>query len=58
MSLLTFHSFDQILGTFLLFLVVASVTDPKTPHIPSSLVPVFIGATVGTIGLSLGVNAG
>jgi len=49
---------DQILGTFLLLIIIFSVTDEHNMNISGSLVPLTIGLGLTVIHLSFGLNAG
>lgn len=49
---------DEIFGTMLLVLCVKSITDSNNGKPPNGFEPLFIGATVFTIGSSFGVNTG
>ncbi|XP_040579350.1 aquaporin-9 isoform X2 [Lepeophtheirus salmonis] len=51
-------SFDQILATALLIIIILAVTDGKNMKVISSLVPLSIGLGLTAIHLSFGVNAG
>jgi len=55
---LIFLSFDQLLGTFILVICVASSTDNKLWNFPAPVIPFFIGGSITAIGLSLGSNCG
>jgi len=49
---------DQILGTFLLLIIIFAVTDEHNMNISGSLVPLTIGLGLTVIHLSFGLNAG
>ena len=51
-------SFDQILGTAVLVVIILAVTDDKNCKVPSGLVPLLIGLGLTAIHLSLAANAG
>ena len=50
--------FDQILGTFLLLLIIFAVVDKLNLSPGSNLGPFVIGLSVAAIGMSFGANAG
>jgi len=49
---------DQIIGTFLLLIIIFAVTDEHNMNISGSLVPLTIGLGLTVIHLSFGLNAG
>lgn len=49
---------DQIVGTFLLVLVIFGLSDQKNTAPDSKLAPLLVGATVVLIGMTFGFNAG
>ncbi len=49
---------DQVVGTFLLVLVVFSLSDQKNTAPNANLAPLLVGATVVLIGMTFGFNAG
>ena len=51
-------SFDQILGTAVLVVIILAVTDDQNCQVPSGLVPLLIGLGLTAIHLSLAANAG
>ncbi len=51
-------SFDQMLGTAALIVIILSVTDEKNMKVPSGLVPLIIGFGLTAIHISFAANAG
>ena len=66
-------SLDQVVGTAVLVFSILAVTDAKnkvrvfnkslSPHFPlfkvnPSIIPIFIGLTIGAVGMSFGYNCG
>ncbi len=51
-------SFDQILGTALLVIIILAVTDKHNMKVPSGLVPLLIGLGLTAIHLAMAANAG
>jgi len=49
---------DQVLGTFVLLIIIFSVTDERNMNLSGSLVPLTIGLGLTAIHLSFGLNAG
>ncbi|XP_059484045.1 aquaporin-9-like isoform X2 [Neocloeon triangulifer] len=49
---------DQVIGTAILLMVVCGITDPKNCGVSRGLIPLFVGLTVVTIGMSMGFNCG
>lgn len=49
---------DQIVGTFMLVLVIFGLSDQKNTAPASNLAPLIVGATVVLIGMAFGFNAG
>jgi len=49
--------FDQIVGTFMLVMSILAVTDARH-KISADLAPIFIGLSIGAVGLSFGWNCG
>jgi MIP family channel proteins len=50
--------FDQIIGTFILLIVVMAVTDPRNMEVNKGMYPLYVGLTVGAIGMGFGYNCG
>jgi len=50
--------FDQVLGTFLLVLLILAITDARNSPPLSNLAPFIIGMLIVAIGMSFGVDAG
>lgn len=48
----------QLVGTFLLALCVAAITDPRNMTVPKHLIPLYVGLLVMAIGMSFGYNCG
>ncbi|MCF8564165.1 aquaporin family protein [Alicyclobacillus tolerans] len=49
---------DQVLGTFLLVLLVLAIGDAKNSGVQANLGPFIVGLAVAAIGMSFGVDAG
>lgn len=49
---------DQVLGTFLLVLLVLAIGDSRNSGVQSNLGPFMVGIAVAAIGMSFGVDAG
>lgn len=49
---------DQVVGTGMLVLVVLAVSDQRNMSLATSLGPIIVGASVGLIGMTYGLNAG
>ena len=49
---------DQVLGTWILVVIIFAVTDSKNMKVPSGLVPLYIGLGLAVIHLSFAFNAG
>jgi len=50
--------FDQILGTFLLLMIIFAISDKLNLPPASNLSPLIVGLAVAAIGMSFGANAG
>jgi len=46
--------FDQVVGTFILILVILALSDKKNNHLINGLGALFVGLLVTVIGLSFG----
>ena len=50
-------SLDQVVGTAILVLSIMAITDKKN-KVADGIAPIFIGLTIGAVGMSFGHNCG
>ena len=57
LGLIFIFSLDQVVGTAILVLSIMAITDKKN-KVADGIAPIFIGLTIGAVGMSFGHNCG